>query len=530
MGSRRRMSLKAEAALFLCLVVLVVIGALLLMVRLENGLAPARRDVQQAIIALDNERQVQAGITTREVAARAYLSSTPSNAADPRFATAQQAGGDQAAAALGRLRSVDIQPGLRAVVDVVAQRADAVQAHLEAAIAAGRPLGTQLDSLMQSFRAADVASQAALVQSIDASQASAQKQAAGLVSLTVVGGWVLLLALMGIALGFFQYTLNPIRRLTAAASRLAAGESAAIPFASRSDEVGDLSHALQTWDASTRRMVEELQQSNVRLQRANQMKSQFLANMSHELRTPLNAIIGFSTILEDEPGDGFSPEQRCSYLRQIHDSGTHLLGLINDVLDLSRIDAGRAVDEREAVDLGLLVRDTVASVTPLIERKSLEVSIDTERATIIDADPSKVRQVLLNLLSNAIKFTPEGGRIGVTVDRAGATMRLAVVDTGIGIPAEQLEPIFEEFHQVDTSHTRQYEGTGLGLALTRRLLGVMGGSIHVESTPGEGSRFFVVLPIGSGQARPRVRTQAPALELFAITAAAATPESLFVVA
>ncbi len=240
------------------------------------------------------------------------------------------------------------------------------------------------------------------------------------------------------------------------------------------------------------RLAADLSASVRALSAANQAKSDFLSAMSHELRTPLNAIIGFSELMRGEQPDGDRRRVPADWIEHVFVSGRHLLGLINDVLDLAKVESGRVDLEFEELDLPQVVEETVASLQPLAERKQLSLRAELAAPTVW-ADPNRLRQILNNLLSNAIKFTPEGGRIAVAAELYGGQVALAVTDTGVGIaPADQLR-VFEEFQQVGDLAARQ-AGTGLGLALTRRLVEAHGGHIELWSQPGEGSRFTVFLP------------------------------------
>lgn len=225
---------------------------------------------------------------------------------------------------------------------------------------------------------------------------------------------------------------------------------------------------------------------------ANRAKSDFLANMSHELRTPLHAIIGFTELLQD--GIVTDEEERAQCFTDIHASAQHLLSLINDVLDLSKIEAGRMELDYESVDVPELF---AAMLTLLRERagnKFLKMTATAGDVTTITADVRKLRQILFNLLANAIKFTNPGGEISLAARTRGENVVLSVIDTGIGISEDDQRELFHTFTQVDASLARRHEGTGLGLALTRRLVELHGGHITVQSTPDKGSTFTVVLP------------------------------------
>jgi len=241
------------------------------------------------------------------------------------------------------------------------------------------------------------------------------------------------------------------------------------------------------------RLFHEIEDKSRQLEAASRHKSEFLANMSHELRTPLNAIIGFSEVL-NERMFGELNEKQEEYLKDIYASGQHLLSLINDILDLSKIEAGRMELELADFSLPASIDNALILVRERASRRGIRLgSAIDDRVGMIRGDERKVKQVLLNLLSNALKFTPEGGRIDVRARIYDGMAEISVADTGVGIAPEDQEAIFEEFRQVGTAD-KKVEGTGLGLALSRKFIELHGGQIWVKSDPGKGSTFSFTLP------------------------------------
>jgi GAF domain-containing protein/anti-sigma regulatory factor (Ser/Thr protein kinase) len=243
------------------------------------------------------------------------------------------------------------------------------------------------------------------------------------------------------------------------------------------------------------RLFREIQEKSAQLEVANKHKSDFLANMSHELRTPLNAIIGFSEALMDRMF-GEVNDKQADYLKDIHESGRHLLSLINDILDLSKIEAGRMDLELSSFHLPTALSNAMTLIRERAQRHGIELGLEVDQQLgEFQADERKFKQIMLNLLSNAVKFTPDGGRVDVCAKKDTDKIEIAVKDTGIGIAPEDQAVVFEEFKQVGRDQMRKAEGTGLGLALTRRFVELHGGAIRLESTPGKGSTFTVSLPI-----------------------------------
>ena len=242
------------------------------------------------------------------------------------------------------------------------------------------------------------------------------------------------------------------------------------------------------------RLFQELREKTEQLEIANRHKSEFLANMSHELRTPLNAIIGFSEVLLKRM---FGPlnDKQDEYLQDVLSSGRHLLSLINDILDLSKIEAGRMELDLTTFNLPLALDNALTLVRERAMRHGirLELAVGAGVGELV-GDERKIKQILLNLLSNAVKFTPEGGHVGVRAERANGAVEVSVTDTGIGISPEDQEAIFEEFRQVGTDYARKREGTGLGLTLARKFVELHGGRLWVKSLVGEGSTFTFSLP------------------------------------
>jgi len=246
------------------------------------------------------------------------------------------------------------------------------------------------------------------------------------------------------------------------------------------------------------RLFDEIQDKNRQLAEASEHKSQFLASMSHELRTPLNAIIGLTEMMVKNAAR-FGTEKALEPLRRVNAAGTHLLSLINEILDLSKIEAGKLELNPEPVNLPRLIDEVIGTAGQLAEKNQNRLIIEAqENLGALTADSMRLKQILLNLLSNACKFTKEG-EVALRVRKVADGrdwVELAVADTGIGMTSEQLAKLFQDFTQADSLTARRYGGTGLGLALSRKLARMMGGDVTVTSEPGKGSVFTVRLPEG----------------------------------
>lgn len=322
---------------------------------------------------------------------------------------------------------------------------------------------------------------------------------------------VIALPIVLIALIVARSITRPIRTAVAVAERVAAGDLKVQFEIERMDETGQLLESIRsmmiqlgtvygTLEERIRERTGQLERANAELsaahekaQEASRAKGAFLATMSHELRTPLNAIIGYAEILMEDCVDA-GQTQHLPDLKRIRSAAKHLLDLINDVLDASKLEAGKMTLHLETFSVAEVLQDLQGTIQPLIDanENKLEVQVPPDAGTM-HADVTKVKQALLNLLSNASKFT-KAGSVTLTVTRADERVRFTVTDTGIGMTPEQLSKVFETFAQADSSTSRKYGGTGLGLAITRSFARMMAGDVHVESEPGRGSRFVLDLP------------------------------------
>jgi len=291
--------------------------------------------------------------------------------------------------------------------------------------------------------------------------------------------------------------VQPIRALQDGAARIGAGDLDQRIDVHTGDELeslaGQFNNMASQLKASYAELERRVEERTAQLEVANRHKSEFLANMSHELRTPLNAIIGFSEVLTERMFGELNAKQ-LEYLEDIHSSGHHLLNLINDILDLSKIEAGKMDLDLSRFDLSLTLESAVTLVRERATRNGVRLALDSDGVGEWVADERKVKQVLLNLLSNAVKFTPEGGRVSLNARRENGAMEISVTDTGVGIAEEDRMHVFEEFRQAGGDYLRKAEGTGLGLALARRFVQLHGGEIHLRSELGRGSMFTFTLP------------------------------------
>jgi signal transduction histidine kinase len=315
--------------------------------------------------------------------------------------------------------------------------------------------------------------------------------------IAVAAASVVLALLLGYILSWS--VVGPIRRMEIRLAGIASGDFSGRVEVPNRDELGSLASKINAMNDELGRLYKELEA-------ASRHKSEFLANMSHELRTPLNAIIGFSQVLREQMF-GQLNEKQAEYLDDILSSGQHLLNLINDILDLSKVEAGRMELQPSVLSLADLLAGSLVMVRERATRQGVDLvtEIDPEIG-LVEADERKVKQVLFNLLSNAVKFTPQGGRITLAAHATHEAVEITVSDTGVGIGADDQARIFDEFYQVGPGKTQ--EGTGLGLALTKRLVELHHGELRVKSTPGVGSIFTVVLPLQLQQPRTEMAAQA----------------------
>jgi signal transduction histidine kinase len=303
----------------------------------------------------------------------------------------------------------------------------------------------------------------------------------------VAVGAIVLALLLGFVLSWSL--IGPIQRIDSRLAAIASGDFSGHVDVPNRDELGALA-------ANVNRMNDELDRLYRELETTSQHKSEFLASMSHELRTPLNAIIGFSQALRERMFGELNDKQE-EYLDDILSSAHHLLSLINDVLDLSKVEAGQVELEVAPFSLRSALERGVVMVKERATTNDVRLTLEADpHVDFVEADERRIRQVIFNLLSNAVKFTPEGGRVDVSSAQLNGEVHVSIADTGPGIAREDQARIFEEFQQTDVG-AKEREGTGLGLALSKRLIELHGGRLWVESELGQGSTFTFTLPTGS---------------------------------
>jgi PAS domain S-box-containing protein len=291
------------------------------------------------------------------------------------------------------------------------------------------------------------------------------------------------------------------------------------------EKIRVLNQSLERHSAELATANQELSLRNNEVERANRLKSEFLASMSHELRTPLNTILGFSELLSEESAGALNDKQK-RFLTHIRRDASHLLELINDVLDLSKIEAGRLELRLEKFPMAVALAEVLTSIRPLAATKGIHLDGQLDTQLAIQADRLRFKEILFNLLSNAIKFTPSGGRVWIETSVADGSVCTLIGDSGIGIAAEDREAIFESFRQVSATTKGVREGTGLGLAITKRLVEHHGGRIWVESQPGQGSRFYFTLRLGEPKSPSRSPSAAcPRCSCLPLTSATGATKS-----
>jgi signal transduction histidine kinase len=313
----------------------------------------------------------------------------------------------------------------------------------------------------------------------------------------LLGGIAFILVTLTLVLLLRRSVLNPLSNLIAAAGRISGGDySVRLPIQNNQSELGAVALAFNHMANQVEEHTRQLEVANRELERTNRMKSEFLANMSHELRTPLNVIIGFSEVLRDTPPETLSEKERQEFCENIVSSGYHLLELINDVLDLAKVEAGQMQLSLEEFYVATALKEIIATLRPLAAKKKINLDVTvSDRLSSIVADIGKFKQIIYNLVGNAIKFTPAGGQIRLEVGQAGSLVEVKVVDSGSGIPEETLPYIFDPFYRGDKGRSRGEGGSGLGLAIARQLARAQGGDITARNAETGGAEFRFTLPI-----------------------------------
>jgi signal transduction histidine kinase len=484
-----RMQFKLLAAFLAIAMLLIMVGAVGLQVL--SGVYQRAEELVKLQRKIEAYRQVQHDTTTQLYSVASALLSAEDRTLSSTLRQLNQFGYDvdrlqfvakDEVELLGRFRQdydrfIEV---VTRVVDLIRASRPAEAQALQAAQAA--PLADRLERLTNQLVNK---AEADMVAGIEAStQAYANAQ------LVVI---VFALASIALALGLGYViswsVIGPVKQIEARLDRLSAGDFSLRVHVANRDELGTLA-------ANVNKMCEELGHLYGQIETASQHKSQFLASMSHELRTPLNAIIGLTEMMVTN-AVRFGTEKALEPLRRVNAAGTHLLSLINEVLDLSKIEAGKLDLNSEPIHLPRLIDEVIGTAGQLAEKNQNRLVVEAqENVGALEADPLRLKQILLNLLSNACKFTKEG-EVALRVRKVADGrdwVELAVADTGIGLTAEQQAKLFQEFTQADSLTARRYGGTGLGLALSRKLARMMGGDVTVTSEPGKGSVFTVRLP------------------------------------
>ena len=329
-----------------------------------------------------------------------------------------------------------------------------------------------------------------------------------IVPMLVVLGGALLIALT-VAMMIAHGVSQPLEALAATARRIAQGDYSTLPAVSRRDEIGELSSALGNMTRSIadrenalRDAIGSLEQARNDAVKANDAKSQFLSNMSHELRTPLNAILGFSEVLKKQMIGPLGGSRYVEYARHIYDSGSHLLVQVEEMLDLSQAADGRLLISRRHLKPSGLLSASIETLEPVAAKAGVRLNVAGDISTwpAVDADGPKLQQSLTNIIHNAIKFTLSGGIVTISGERSGATLRIVISDTGIGIRPEDLDLVVRPFHRQRPAYDSRYQGVGLGLPFAKTIIELHGGRLAINSVQGSGTTVTIELPVAADTA------------------------------
>ena len=318
----------------------------------------------------------------------------------------------------------------------------------------------------------------------------------------IVVSFIIILFFIYISVYFGKlYFVNPLLELNAGAKKISDGNFTHVIHLTVGGEFSELARQFNFMALKLNKVYQEQEEKiNIRtkdLVAANKHKSEFLANMSHELRTPLNAIIGFSEIMGQEMFGELNNKQK-EYVNDIANSGKHLLSLINDILDLSKVEAGRMELHQTTIDMNHIIPEAISIVNELAKNRNINIIYSTiENLKHLIADERKIKQIILNLISNAIKFTPENGSITIKTEDKEKYLEVSITDTGIGISPEDQKKLFQSFKQVGTDITRKAQGSGLGLALAKQFVELHGGRIWVRSEINKGTSFIFTIPFST---------------------------------